>query len=227
MGVELTSSIHDDDLVTKTYGTFAQEARRVDPHYAPKTVNVDGWRGTQRAWQALFQTVVVIRCFLHGFLRVRERCNKAYEWHQRVWEVFRAATGADFLTRMTVFREWVEQTPMTAAVREVMRKFWQRGDDYVQAYEHPGCHRTSNMVGRLMNRLYRTLYDHRGLHGHQPSSVQRLRGWALLLNFCPFAPRAGKPREYTSPAHRLNRRQYSECWLENLMVSASLRGRPG
>jgi hypothetical protein len=224
LGVDLTLSVHDDAAVTEAYGTFAQEARRVDPHYAPKTVNVDGWGFTQRAWQTLFQTVALIRCFLHGFLRIRERCNKEHAWHERVWDVYRAATSDEFHTRMATFRKWVEKTPMSDAVREVMTKFWKRSDEYAQAYDHPGCCRTSNLVDRLMNRMYRQLYDHRGLHGHHLSSLQRLRGWALLLNFCPFAPRAGKPREYTSPAHRLNRRQYSDNWLENLMLSASLRG---
>ena len=224
LGVDLTLSVHEDSALIEAYGTFAREARRVDPHYAPQTVNVDGWGFTQRAWVALFQTVVLIRCFLHGFLRIRERCNKEHAWHERVWDVYRAATGAEFHARMETFRKWAEKMPMSAAVRDVMVKLWKRKDEYAQAYEHPGCCRTSNLIDRLMNRMYRQLYDHRGLHGHYLSSLQRLRGWALLLNFCPFAPRAGKPREYVSPAHRLNHRQYSDNWLENLMLSASLRG---
>ena len=76
----------------------------------------------------------------------------------------------------------------------------------------------------LTNRLYRVLSAHRGVHGHQQTRELRLRGWALLHNFCPFAPRAGKPREFESPAHRLNRKRYHDNRLQNLLISASLGG---
>jgi hypothetical protein len=49
-----------------------------------------------------------------------------------------------------------------------------------------------------MNRLCRLMYAGRGLHGHQGSSELRLRGWALLQNFRPYAPRLSLPnRLYT------------------------------
>lgn len=85
---------------------------------------------------------------------------------------------------------------------------------------HPGCRRTSN----TMNRLHRLMYAGRGLHGNQSSSERRLRGWALLLNFRPFAPRSNHTREYHSPAHRLNGQRYHEHWLHNLTASTSLMG---
>ena len=62
------------------------------------------------------------------------------------------------------------------------------------------------------------------LHGHQGSSELRLRGWALLLNFRPYAPRSNQPRTHDSPAHRLNGKRYHEHWLHNLMASTSLMG---
>ena len=99
-----------------------------------------------------------------------------------------------------------------------------RKAEYVVAYSHLGCHRTSNLVDRLMNRLTRFLYDGRGLHGHRISSERRLRGWALLQNFRPFAPRSGQVREFQSPAQKLSRRQYHPHWLHNLQVCASLAG---
>ena len=74
----------------------------------------------------------------------------------------------------------------------MVAKLGQREAEYEVAYAHPGCHRTSNLVDRLMNRLTRLLYTGRGLHGHQPTSTCRLRGWALLHNFRPFAPRSGR-----------------------------------
>ena len=55
-------------------------------------------------------------------------------------------------------------------------------------------------------------------------SELRLRGWALLPNFRPYAPRGKCPRAFESPAHRLNGKRYHEHWLHNLMVSTSLMG---
>ena len=53
----------------------------VSAAYAPATVNTDGWKATQAAWRTLFPTVVVILCFLHGFLKIRDRCRKAFGPH--------------------------------------------------------------------------------------------------------------------------------------------------
>lgn len=224
LGLELASGANDADL-TSAYETFAEETKGVDRDYAPATVNTDGWTSTQNAWKAIFPRTESIRCFLHGFLKIRERCNKAHLWHERVWRVYRAETAQAFRARMAAFRSWVERDEtIPSPVRDAMKKLWQRTEEYVKSYDHPGCRRTSNMVDRLMNGLYRKLYAQRGLHGHQASSNDRLRGWALLYNFCPFAVRAGQVRTYTSPAHRLNGKQYSPNWLQNLLISASLAG---
>jgi hypothetical protein len=223
LGVALTAAA-DESHLTSAYGQFAAEARELKPDYAPQTVNTDGWFPTQNAFRALFGAVVVVLCFLHGFLKVRDRCRKARELHQRIWEMYRAATAEDFEARWAAFRAWFEERSWPAAVRETVAKLWQRAAEYALAYAHPGCHRTSNHVDRLMNRLTRLLYAGRGLHGHLHASTRRLRGWALLHNFRPYAPRSGFCRLYQSPAHRLNRKQYHEHWLHNLQVSASLAG---
>lgn len=223
LGVELSPTADEEHLI-HAYGQFAQEAREVDPGYAPKTVNTDGWFATRNAFQALFATIATVLCFLHGFLKIRDRSRKARELHDRVWEVYRAATAAEFGERMATFRVWFEQGQWPQAVREMVTKLWNREKAYAVSYAHPGCHRTSNLVDRLMNRLTRFLYAGRGLHGHQVSCARRLRGWALLQNFRPFAPRSGTTRGYQSPAHRLNQKQYHEHWLHNLQVCASLAG---
>ena len=55
------------------YGVFKAEARDVQPDYRPQTVSVDGWASTHQAWLALFPLVVLLRCFLHGWLNIRSR----------------------------------------------------------------------------------------------------------------------------------------------------------
>lgn len=224
LGIGLTK-MADDEHLTAAYGDFAEETRDVDPEYTPKTINTDGWAPTQNAFKALFPLIVVILCFLHGFLKVRDRCRKNRDLHKRIWEVYWAENVIEFRTRMTDFRTWFESQTWNKSVSEMVEKLWKRTEEYAVAYNHPGCRRTSNAVDRPMNRLCRLMYAGRGLHGHQASSEKRLRGWALLLNFRPLAKRSGQIRGHQSRAHRLNGKCYSANWLENLQISASLGGR--
>jgi len=223
LGVGLTD-MADELHLQAAYGDFQREALNVNPEYKPLTVNTDGWPATQNAFLALFNTITVILCFLHGFLKVRDRCRKAFDLHKQIWDVYRAETAAEFRKRMQQLSEWVQSGTWPTAVRETVAKLQNRVEEYAVAYAHPGCHRTSNAVDRPMNALHRLLYASRGMHGHQPTSERRLRGAALLYNFRPFAHRSGEKRIYTSPAHRLNRKQYHDDWLQNLLISASLGG---
>ncbi len=223
LGVAVTAAA-DDAHLREAYGVFAAEARDVEPGYAPETVSTDGWAATRNAFGSLFTTITVVLCFLHGFLKVRDRCRKARDLHRRVWDVYRAATAEEFRRLMGELQRWCATQTWPAPVREMLEKLWAKTESYAVAYDHPGCHRTSNAVDRPMNRLCRLMYAGRGLHGHQGSSERRLRGWALLQNFRPYAPRGKCPRAFESPAHRLNGRRYHEHWLHNLMASTSLMG---
>ena len=222
LGVALTAAA-DDVHLQEAYGVFAAEARDVDPEYAPQTVNTDGWASTRNAFQTLFPLITVVLCFLHGFLKIRDRCRKARELHRRVWDVYRAATAEEFRRLMNEFQRGCNANLDRLGARDADEAVEQDGVLRV-AYSHPGCHRTSKAVDRPMNRLCRLMYANRGLHGHQGSSELRLRGWALLFNFRPYAPRSNQPRTHDSPAHRLNGKRYHEHWLHNLMASTSLMG---
>ena len=223
LGLALSDSA-DEEHLTQAYGCFAEEARSLNPHYQPQTVNTDGWSATQNTFRALFSTIAVVLCFLHGFLKIRDRCRKAYKLHRRVWEVYWAATIEEFSSRMAELSTWCQQGTWSKPVLDMVTKLVNRESEYLVAYSHSGCHRTSNMVDRLMNRLKRVLYAGRGLHGHQASSERHLRGVVLLQNFRPFAPRSNRRRQYLSPAHRLSHNQYHSHWIHNLQVSASLMG---
>ena len=223
LGVGLTKAA-DDAHLKAAYEDFASESVQLNPDYAPKTVNTDGWTPTQNAFRSLFSKIVVVLCFLHGFLKIRDRCRKNHELHRRVWDVYRAATAEEFRRRMAEFQQWAQSQTWTASVREMLNKLANKTEEYVIAYAHPGCRRTSNAVDRLMNRLCRLMYAGRGLHGNQSSSERRLRGWALLLNFHPFAPRSNQPRKHDCSAQRLSGKRYHENWLHNLNAATSLLG---
>ena len=71
LGAEPAVAAGADDL-TPAYAVFQKEARDITPDYAPKTVNTDGWKGTQAAWRTLFTKVVILQCFLHAWLKIRD-----------------------------------------------------------------------------------------------------------------------------------------------------------
>ena len=80
------------------YQVFKDEACDVSPKYAPKTVSTDGWKGTQAAWKVLFTKVVILLCFLHGWLKIRDRAKRLKEVFaevsRRVWDTYqRPAAG--------------------------------------------------------------------------------------------------------------------------------------
>ncbi|MCI0464741.1 MAG: hypothetical protein L0Z62_48070 [Gemmataceae bacterium] len=72
LGAALAQTAGAEDLQA-AYGVFRQEAKDVQPDYQPKTVSVEGWAATQQAWLCLFPLVVLLRCFLHGWLTIRSR----------------------------------------------------------------------------------------------------------------------------------------------------------
>ncbi len=217
----------DQSGLAEAYGDFHLEMRNLAPDYAPQSVNTDGWSATQAAWRTLFAGIAVILCFLHGFLKIRDRCRRKFaDLKKQVWEVYHATTAKEFTQRMESLKTWVDQREFPATVLTYVNKLTALTERYAEAYEHPGCHRTSNLVDRLMNLLDRMVHSGRRLHGHLMSAESRLRGWALLINFRPFSVRHQSRREvcWHSAAERVQETSYHDNWLHNLYVSASLGG---
>jgi hypothetical protein len=217
----------DTESLTEAYQHFKDEAQALQAEYAPETVNTDGWAATQRAWLSLFPMVVLIECFLHAFIKIRERGKHLKEiftqLSQQVWEVYRATDAASFRSKAEVLRLWAEKNT-TGYVLEAVRKLCAKTDRFVVAYEHPLAHRTSNMLDRHMNSMARWLDSARFFHGHWVSAERSVRAWALFHNFGPYCPRAQVSQTYSSPAHKLNGFVYHQNWLHNLLIATSLSG---
>jgi hypothetical protein len=75
LGVGLAQDA-DAESLTQAYGEFQQEARALNPDYAPQSVNTDGWEAPQLAWQNLFPGITLMLCFLHTVLRGCLRIEK-------------------------------------------------------------------------------------------------------------------------------------------------------
>src|SRR5262249_26108836 len=109
LGAEPAEAAGTDELKA-AYAVFKEEARDVAPSYAPETVSTDGWKATQAAWKALFRRAIVLLCFLHGWLKVRDRAKHLKdlfsEVSRRVWEAYRAPSRRGFGQRLRRLREW-------------------------------------------------------------------------------------------------------------------------
>ena len=113
-------------------------------------------------------------------------------------------------------------------MRAALNKVQSRVSRYSIAYDHPDAHRTSNMVDRTLQFMKRHLFATRYFHGNLQAAESGIRGWSLIQNFAPSCPATRKKHDgKESSAVRLNGFRYSESWLENLLISASLQARYG
>lgn len=224
LGAATSPSAQTSDL-TVAYREFKTEATRLHPDYQPQTVNTDGWKQTKQAWLALFPTIFVIRCFLHAYLRIRDRCKSTpvfNEVRRMVWHIYHARTYTTYWRRYRKFLTFAREHLQGEALKAV-NKFEKKRAELYKSWLHPGAHRVSTMLERHMQPMTRCLYMARDFHGHRNTAHLLVRGWTLLHNFLPFCPRArtrsGSP--YVSPFHKLNGKQYHECWLQNLLIATS------
>lgn len=227
LGAALAQTAGTEDLQA-AYGAFKAEAQDVQPGYAPLTVSVDGWASTHQAWLALFGLVTLLRCFLHGWLNVRSRgklSESFAELSEKVWRAYHAPGRRSFAQRMRRLWEWAKASVSGAWLLEQVGKMCGRAKEYAKAYGHPGGHRTSNMLDRVMRGMNR-YFDHgQHWHGGQAACGLHVRAWALLSNFRPWHPAVARANEgWRCPAERLNRHRYHDDWLQNLLASASLGG---
>lgn len=219
----------DNPSMKEAYGVFKQEVSCVDENYSPKTVNLDGWNATNNAWRLLFPSTVIITCILHFYIKIRDRSKKKYnevfnQVADKFWNCYDAETKAAFSQRVRRFSEWATKdcNGVPQLIQNMIKKLRTNVAKYSIAYEHSGCHRTSNMLDRLMQRMNRHLFATQYFHGTRPAATLALRAWCLIYNFAPCAPTKLSPHTSPSPAMRINKKSYHDKWLQNLMVSASL-----
>ena len=218
----------DTENLTEAYGHFKMEAQDLAADYEPQSVNIDGWKATWLAWQNLFSSITIILCFLHGFIKIRDRCKRMKthfsEICTRVWDAYHAVDKLAFLEKIDDLTTWASKTIEKGAGLDAILKLCNRASEFVKAFDYPSAYRTSNMIDRHMDPLDRYLYSAKYFHGHLTTAEYGVRAWALLHNFHPYCPRSRVASTYQSPAHKLNGFVYHDNWLQNLLVSASMGG---
>jgi hypothetical protein len=227
LGAALAQTAGAEDLQA-AYSVFKAEAEDIQPGYRPKTASVDGWAATRQAWLVLFPLVVLLRCFLHGWLNIRSRGKLSAAFaalSEKVWGAYHAPNRRSFAQRLRRLWQWAQGQELTAWLREQVEKLCGRSKEYGLAYRHQGGHRTSNMLDRVMRSMSRYNENGQHLHGSEEAAQRHCRAWALLFNYRPWHPAAARANGgWRCPAERLNRHRYHEDWLQNLLASASLGG---
>lgn len=227
LGAALARTAGAEDLLP-AYAVFKAEAQDVRPGYAPETVSVDGWAATRQAWLWLFPVAALLRCFLHGWISIRSRGKLSDGFRalsERVWHAYRAPARRSFAQRMRRLWEWARASVKGSWLLGKVELLCGRSREYGEAYGHPGSHRTSNMLDRVMRAMSRYNESGQHLHGSGEAAGRHCRAWALLYNYRPWHPAVARANGgWRCPAERLNRHRYHDDWLQNLLASASLGG---
>lgn len=219
-----------EKALTDAYQTYKNEALCIKPEYTPETVNIDGWKATHNAWKSLFPAIAIICCFLHVFIKIRDRAKNKHrdifeKAASKLWNCYRAGSKTSFSQRVRRMIEWCRNNNAPSVIIDPVTKLRENIGYYMLAYDHPEAIRTSNMLDRLMQRMDRHLFSTRYFHGSMDAAQLSIRGWALINNFAPFNPRTIlKHNGYQTPAESLNKFKYHDNWLHNLYISASLGG---
>jgi hypothetical protein len=230
LGAEVTSSC-DQNGLTASYGVFKEEALRLDPGYMPDSVNLDGWQAGNKAWKSLLGNIVIIACFLHGFIKVRDRAIKKmrpifHEISERAWDCYRSENKRSFSQRIRRLKEWSVINVPESPMKNNLMKLCEKNKQWQVFYDHPNAYRTSNMLDRLMGFMNRYLEKNQTFHGKtERSGSNTIRSFSLIYNFSPSCPDNRRRDELKSPVGRLNKHEYHENWLANLFIAGSLNGK--
>jgi len=113
IGVGISPSMEYDDLKI-AYGNCKEELQQVYPSYHPTSINIDGYRSTQKTAKQLYPNAGILRCFAHSFFKIRNCGTKAYAAYfeqvaQKVWNCYYAPNKKSFAYRIWNLEQWTKQ----------------------------------------------------------------------------------------------------------------------
>ncbi len=112
LGASVSPTSSQIDL-EKSYGQFKKEAQCIKLDYKPNTVNTDAWSATINSWKSLFIGIVVIQCFLHAVLKIRNVATKKTKYlynkvAEKAWHVFNSKNKTFFSQRIRRLKEFAQ-----------------------------------------------------------------------------------------------------------------------
>jgi len=230
LGAQATESASEVSL-EKAYGVFKKEVHRINLDYSPETVNMDGWSATRNSWKGLFSFTVIIQCFLHAFIKIRDRALKRdsdifQKISEKVWNAYNAKTKKSFSQRIRHLKNWAQKSIPESIMKSKLLELCSKRKLWTVYYDHPNAKRTSNALDRLMKFMSRHLYMHQNYHGNIYNTTLNIRAFCLIHNFAPFNPWTIKQNNgQTCPAEKANNFIYHPNWMHNLLISCSIQSR--
>jgi len=220
-----------EEALRSAYGVFREEALALAPCYSPETVNLDGWQAGNAAWLSLFPKIAVIACFLHSFIKVRDRALKKMKAvfdsaADKIWDCYRACDKRAFSQKIRRLKEWAEKNVPDSPMKDNINKLCDKSRQFQVAYDFPEAYRTSNTVDRLMKFMDRFMTKNMAFHGKSIEvATKTIRAFALIYNFSPSCPDNTRESSFKSPVARFNNHEYHKNWLANLLIAGSLNGK--
>lgn len=229
LGTEASWQANEEKL-KEAYGVFKEEANSVVNDYQPLTINTDGWTATQNALKSLFIKTIIIECFLHAVIKIRDRATKILQVYyvdliDQVWNVYRSESKRQMSQQIRRLKEWTIKKLPQSPMKDNVLKLCKKKAKWLLHFDHPQTYRTSAHLDRTMKIMERHAINSQMFHADLSSTSKNFRALALLYNFAPSCPAVTlKYPELISPAARMNEFVYSDCWLQNLLLAASLNG---
>ena len=220
----------DEMTLRSAYGVFKSEVVSLITKYQPFTINTDGWFATQNALKHLFEKVIIVECFLHAVLKIRDRASKKLQEHyaiiaDKAWTIYRAESKMQMSQQIRRLREWATAKLPVSAMKDNLLKLCKKKNKWLAHFDAPSAYRTSAHLDRIMKIMERHAINSQMFHATVSSTSMNFRALALLFNFAPSCPAVTKKYpDLISPAARLNGCVYSKSWLENLIIASSLNG---
>jgi hypothetical protein len=229
LGAEASWQANEEKL-KEAYGVFKKEACSLVADYQPLTINTDGWAATQNALKSLFVNTIIIECFLHAVIKIRDRATKKLQEYyadvaDKVWSIYESESKRHMGQQIRRLREWTIKNVPKSAMKDNILKLCKKKVKWLLHFNYLDAYRTSAHLDRTMKIMERHSINSQMFHSNLSSTSKNFRALALLYNFSPSCPAVTKEHpKLTSPTARLNGFVYSTCWLQNLMIAASLNG---
>ena len=130
LGVGVCKSVSYESLKA-VYRIYMNECKYVDETYCPQTVNTDGFGSTVKSATAVYPQATIIRCFLHGFLKIKTQATKKYlDYFEvisaKVWGCYDAKTAQGFAQRIRRLEEWTNHRVPQGAFKTAVLKLCQK-----------------------------------------------------------------------------------------------------
>ena len=130
LGASVSTNIDQEHLL-KSYGIFKDEIHKIHPQHIIQSINTDGFQSTSNTAKHLFPKAQILRCFLHGFLKIKSCGTKAYDLYfniiaDKVWNCYEALDKFIFAQRIRRLKEWTQAHVPESSFKTAVLKLCQK-----------------------------------------------------------------------------------------------------